>query len=173
MRKMRATEIAAVAGGTSPVILPKGGSPGNGPTFVTPGNGTSQIDWFGPNNEFGGQINTGNGTVNVYYKIGNGVQLEGTISLNGVTGASGSLTLPGGETMTAGATANGGVQFGITIPTGGPSSSGCGNYCFTMPSSPSSGAGGYGGSGSGYGYGSGYGTPWTNNQWDNYGKHQS
>ena len=165
MRKMRATEIAAVAGGTSPVILPKGGSPGNGPTFVTGGNGTSQIGWIDTNlGQFGVQFS--NGAAKILYNNHGYVQLEATIGLNGtVTGGSISTTLSNGDIVTVGATANGGYQFGMTIPIGGSSSSGCGNYCFTMPSNPSSGAGGYGGSG--------YGTPWTNNLWDNYGKHQS
>lgn len=174
MRKMRATEIAAVAGGTSPVIQPKGGSPGNGPTFVTQGPGSSNIDWWDIGNtgmRWGVQVGANGGVLsggNLYFGNGNGFQAEGNFNTSGqLTGGSLTFTGNNGDSLSVSTSGSGSSQqFGLTVnvPFGGPNGSG-GAYNFSLGSSPGagSGSGSGGGTGSGYtgnsnqGYGGSYG----------------
>lgn len=197
MRKMRASEIAAVAGGTSPVILPEGGGPSagggpiNGPSLVTSGPGNTQIAWFNIGNtgtQWGAQLDANGGILtggNLYYNNGGFITVEGTFNSSGaLTGGSLTFKSGNGDSLTFTGTGNNAFGLNFSVPIGNTSGQGSGAFSFSLTGS-SSGAGSYGGSSGGYifgisepsyaGSGSGSsGTPWITNQWwDNYGQHQS
>jgi len=150
MRKMRATEIAAVAGGTSPVVLPKGGSPGNGPTLVTAPNLTGTPVTLLNNSDYGvtGQIVKGKGTITF---TNHNTGLTDTFTFN-QTGAADTFggswgNLGWGVTLTG----SGHMSLDLTYSLNDTSAPGSGgNYIISGGYSSGSSGAGSGGYGSGY-----------------------